>query len=175
MLYSLPKSRSGWLELLTVENAATFIAAVSFAVLAGAWIFEFAGYKPCELCLQERIPFYIAVPGGLIAAYFAHKDPKVAAAVLVIVCLALVYNAGLSTYHTGAEWHFWPGPSACTGDDLRSGAPLSKRLLHSGVVRCDEPALRIAWISLAGYAALVSAGLAVIGAGALARLQWRQR
>lgn len=173
MLYNLPKSRSGWLELLTVENAAAVIAAVSFAVLAGAWAFEFADYKPCELCLQERIPFYIAVPGGLIAAYFAHTAPKVAAAVLAIVCLALVYNAGLSTYHTGAEWHFWPGPSACTGDDLKSGAPLSKRLLKSGVVRCDEPALRIFGLSLAGDAALVSAGLAAIGAGALTRRYWR--
>src|SRR6516162_3770752 len=113
MLYSAPKTGSRLPEL-TVENAAYAIAAASFAALAGAWIIEFLGYKPCPLCLEQRIPYYAAVPGGLAAAYLMHRAPKFAAALLAAVSAVLLYNAGLGVYHAGAEWHFWPGPDTCT-------------------------------------------------------------
>src|SRR3974377_1467681 len=109
MLYSTPKTRSRWPEL-TIENAAYAVAAVSFAALAGAWIIQFLGYKPCALCLEQRIAYYAAAPGGLVAAYLTHKAPKLAAALLAALVAALLYNAGLGVYHAGAEWHFWPGP-----------------------------------------------------------------
>ncbi len=61
MLYRLPQTRAGWLELLTVRNAAFLIAGVSFASLAAAWTFQYLGFEPCELCYKERIPYYFAV------------------------------------------------------------------------------------------------------------------
>ncbi|MGO9476006.1 MAG: disulfide bond formation protein B [Rhodomicrobium sp.] len=174
MLYRLPNTRSRWLELLTVENAAFVIAGVSLASLAGAWTIEFMGYKPCPLCLEERIPYYAAVPGGVIAAYFAHKAPKLAALLLAAVCAGLIYNAGVGIYHAGAEWHFWPGPSTCTGDDVHVTSALARRLLHNTAVPCDVAALRIFWLSLAGWSVLLSAGLAGLGGAALFRA-WRSQ
>ncbi len=171
MLSRAEKARGGWPEL-TIANASLFIAAVSALSLAGAWIVEWIGYLPCELCLQERIPYYAAIPGGLIAAYVAGKAPKAAAAFLAAVCLALLYNAGVGVYHAGAEWHFWPGPETCTGDAIGTGSSLAKRLQQNNAPRCDEAAIRILGVSLAGYSVLISAGLAVIGAAALAR--WRR-
>src|SRR5262249_50038431 len=141
-----------------------------FAALAGAWIIQFLGYKPCPLCLEERIPYYAAVPGGLMAAYLMRKAPKLAAAVLAAVSAALLYNAGVGVYHAGAEWHFWPGPDTCTGDAIKATSSLAKRLQqNTSVVRCDEAALRIFGLSLAGYSALISAGLACLGSAALFR------
>src|SRR5215469_10971280 len=173
MLYSATKTRSRWPEL-TIGNAALAIAAVSFAALAGAWIIEFLGYKPCPLCLEERIPYYAAVPGGLVAAYLTHKAPKFGAAILAAVSAALLYNAGIGVYHAGAEWHFWPGPDTCTGDAIQATGSLAKRLMkNTDIVRCDEAALRIFGVSLAGYSALISAGLAALGGAALFRA-WRQ-
>lgn len=169
MSYRQVKTSSGWLELLTVKNAALLIAAVSLASLAGAWIFEFMGYKPCPLCLEERIPYYAAVPGGLIAAYLAPTAPRIAALILAAVCAGLVYNAGLGVYHAGAEWHFWPGPDTCSGGSVQATGSLAQKLMHNAPVRCDEAALRIFGISLAGYSVLLSAGLAAIGATALFR------
>jgi disulfide bond formation protein DsbB len=170
MLYSETKSGFRWPEL-TTGNAALFIAAVSFAVLAGAWIIEFMGYKPCPLCLEERIPYYAAIPAGLLAAYLSGSAPKLAGLILGAVCLGLLYNAGIGVYHAGAEWHFWKGPETCTGDALQLTGSLAERLKHNSPVRCDEAALRIFGISLAGYSALISLGLAAIGAIALTRSQ----
>ncbi len=170
MLYSTPKIGSRGPEL-TLANAALAIAAVSFVALAGAWIIEFAGIKPCPLCLEERIPYYAAVPAGLIAAFFADKAPRLAALLLAAVCAALIYNAGIGVYHAGAEWHFWAGPATCTGDPLSNAASLAERLKHNTAVRCDVAALRIFGLSLAGWSALISAGLAVLGGIAL----WHSR
>ena len=153
-----------------MSTAALVLAGVSFAALAGAWIFQFAGYAPCALCLEERIPYYVAVPGGLLAAYLARSAPRAAAFIVAAIALAFLYNAGLSIYHAGAEWHFWPGPETCTGNgDLLQPKSLSKALQHNTAVRCDEAAIRIFGVSLAGYNVLISAALAVVGGFAALR------
>ncbi|MGA7324109.1 MAG: disulfide bond formation protein B [Rhodomicrobium sp.] len=154
---------------LTLENGALIVAALSFLTLAGAWLFQFAGYKPCPLCLEERIPYYAAVAGGALAAYLAGRAPRVTALLLAAACVGLLYNAGLGIYHAGAEWHFWPGPSTCGGDDIQSTSSLAARLRHNDAVRCDEAAVRIFGLSLAGYSVLISAGLALVGAVSIYR------
>ncbi len=160
---------TGRLEL-NLRLAALLIASVSFAALAGAWAFEFAGYLPCPLCLEQRTAYYAAVPAGLIAAYVATTAPKWAAFILAALCAAFAYNAGLGVYHAGAEWHFWPGPDTCSGGAVQL-SKLSDSLRHNRAIRCDEAALRIFGLSLAGYNVLISAGLAGLGALTL----WRHR
>jgi disulfide bond formation protein DsbB len=166
MSYSAVRTHYGHFDL-TLSTAALAIAAASFVVLAGAWAFEWAGYQPCPLCLEERVPYYAAILGGLAAAFLARSAPKVAMLILAALTLAFVYDAGLSTYHAGAEWHFWPGPDTCTGGDLLAPKSLSQALRHNTPVRCDEAALRIFGISLAGYNVLLSAALAALGGVAL--------
>ena len=154
---------------LGLSTASLILAVVSFATLAGAWAFEYAGYAPCELCLQERTPYYAAVPGGLLAAFLAGRRPKLAAVILAALALGFLYDAGLSVYHAGVEWRFWPGPDTCTGDAVQTTKSLSKSLQHNNIVRCDEAPLRIFGISLAGYNVLISAALAFLGAIAAVR------
>ncbi len=156
---------------LTPSAAGLVIAGVSVAALAAMWTLQAAGYAPCSLCLEERIPYYAAIPGGLLAAWLAPRAPKLAALILAALALAFLYNAGLSVYHAGAEWHFWPGPDACTGDEVKPTS-LSQALRHNTAVRCDEAAIRIFGVSLAGYGALLSAALAAL-AGAAARRPFR--
>ncbi len=171
MLYSLPKTRSRWLELLTAGNAAFLIAGVSLASLASAWTFQFMGFEPCELCYAERNPYYFAVPAGLLAAVLASRAPKAAALILAAICAAMLYDAGLSAYHAGVEWHFWPGPDACTGNGsgVQATASLAEKLRHNTAVRCDVAALRIFGISLAGYLVFLSLALAGVAGAALYR------
>ncbi len=171
MLYRLPQTRARWLELLTVENAAFLIAGAGFASLAGAWTFQLMGFEPCELCYAERIPYYGAVPAGLLAALLANRAPKAAALILAAICAALLYDAGLSAYHAGVEWHFWPGPDACTGNGsgVQATGSLAQKLRHNTAVRCDVAQLRLFGISLAGYLVLLSLALAGVGGAALYR------
>jgi disulfide bond formation protein DsbB len=171
-------SRTETIRSLDGENllaAAGFVvAAVSAAALAGAWIFEWYGYRPCPLCLEQRIPYYAAVPLGLLAAILARSAARLSGILLVIILALFVYNAGLGVYHAGAEWHFWPGPDTCSPADQLSVGNLAERLKKNTTPRCDEAALRIAGLSLAGYSVLISAGLALIAGFALMRSRfWR--
>ena len=85
---------------------------------------------------------------------------------LVTGILALIFAASvvLGAYHAGVEWGFWAGPTECTGalDRAASVSDFLKQLETVKVVRCDSAALRILGLSLAGWNAVISAGLAAL-------------
>jgi disulfide bond formation protein DsbB len=148
------------------ETRAVLIAAASIAILAAVWILQGMGYAPCELCLTQRYAFYVAIPLALLIAFLAgrsvHGPARIGFAVLAILFVA---SAVLAAYHTGVEYHWWQGPTACTGGpgslDVND---LVKALDSVKVVRCDEVQLRIAGLSLAGWNVVASAALAVYAA-----------
>jgi disulfide bond formation protein DsbB len=152
-----------------VAQAALAIFAISLATLLGAWFFQFVlGYPPCPLCLQQRIPYYIVIPLALLLALAARGgvSPRLVAAGLSVILIAVLCGAALGTYHAGVEWHFWPGPTDCSGPlgELNSGGSLLDQLGSVHVVRCDQAAWRFLGISLAGYNVLISLGMAAIAA-----------
>ena len=61
-----------WVDRLPTEPAATAaltIFVLSAATLAGAWYFEFGLHmRPCELCLEERLPYHVVIPLSLLMA-----------------------------------------------------------------------------------------------------------
>ena len=158
-----------------LAQAALAIFAISLATLLGAWFFQFVlGYPPCPLCLDQRIPYYIVIPLSLLLALAAHRgtSPRLVGAGLFVVLMTVICGAVLGTYHAGIEWHFWPGPTDCSGPigDLNSGGSLLDQLGSIHVVRCDQAAWRFLGISLAGYNALISLLLAAVAAyGLVAR------
>lgn len=151
--------------------AATAIFALSLATLLGAWYFQYVlGYLPCDLCLKERIPYYVIIPLSLIVAIAARtRAPRpVVLLGLAALGIAALCGAALGVYHAGVEWGLWAGPSDCTGTvwDLKSGGSLYDQLDSIRVVPCDKAAWRFLGISLAGYNALISllmAGFAAFG------------
>jgi disulfide bond formation protein DsbB len=148
------------------RERALWIAAASVAILAVVWIFQSFGYAPCELCLTQRYAFYAAVPLALLTALLAGRSVRdLARAGFALLALVFIANAVLAAYHAGVEYHWWPGPTACTGGpgslDVND---LVKALDSVKVVRCDEVQLRIAGLSLAGWNVLASAVLAVYAA-----------
>jgi disulfide bond formation protein DsbB len=146
---------------------ALIIAAVSVAILATVWSIQGLGYQPCELCLSQRYAFYLAVPLAALTAFLASRSAHgVARAGFALLSLAFLANAAHAAYHVGVEYHWWPGPTACTGGltgpvDVND---LTKALESVKVVQCDEVQLRIAGLSLAGWNVVVSAALAVYAA-----------
>lgn len=151
--------------------AALAVAAAGAATLAGAWFFQLViGLAPCPLCLEQRIPYYTAVPLALAAAFLArrgHAGP--ARAVLGLVALLMLAGAGLALYHAGIEWHWWAGPAECSGSGpVQSSGDLFAQLQTARVVRCDEAAWRWQGLSLAGWNVLIASALALLaGAAAL--------
>mgnify|MGYP003388030195 CR=1 FL=1 len=155
-----------------VAAAAIIVALGAMATILGAWFFQYAlGYLPCELCLQQRIPYYVTIPLAVIVAYGALNGwPRQWLALgLVLIAVVMLAGAGLGVYHSGVEWKWWAGPTACGGTlgDLGSAGDLLSRVQTTRVIRCDEAAWRFLGISLAGYnvlIALVLAGIAAMGA-----------
>lgn len=144
---------------------ALVILAIAVSSIAGAFLFEALGYAPCELCLKERIPYYAAIPFAGLAVLFAARGPRsLLRAALSILVLIFAASAIFGSYHAGVEWKFWPGPRECSGllDRAASGADFLKQLQSFKLIRCDAPALRILGLSLAGWNAVVSAGLAAL-------------
>jgi disulfide bond formation protein DsbB len=134
------------------------------AVIVTALAFEhLGGYVACPLCLQERYAYYAGVPALFLALVLLSAGRTgAAAAVFVLVALAFLANAGLGTYHAGAEWKFWPGPDTCGGSQpIGSGAGgLFKDLATTRVIRCDEAPWHFLGLSFAGWNVVASVLLA---------------
>lgn len=151
------------------EIAAAILALALISIL-GAWTFEAFGYLPCELCLKQRIPYYAGVPLAALTLWLARKPGAHPALPAAFLGLAMIFYASLAlgVYHSGVEWGLWPGPAGCTGQMQTAANPAEflKQLQTARVVRCDEPAIRVFGLSMAGMNAIVSfvvAALAVVG------------
>jgi disulfide bond formation protein DsbB len=174
----LPVSSADWSSEASrapALRAATIVAAGSAAMLIGAYIFQYVlKIPPCPLCLEQRIPHYIAMPLALIVAAAAAKGaPRPLVAVgLAALILTLLTTAGIGLYHSGVESKWWPGPADCAGEITSfgtAGGNLLKRMQSAVVVRCDEVLFRFAGLSLAGYNALISSALALVAGWGLVR------
>lgn len=140
------------------SNRANTAFMVGLFTILGALCFEYiGGYAPCELCLEQRLPYYIGLPVlAVIIAAWKTMPIMLRIGLTLAVALLFLWSTYLGAFHAGVEWGFWPGPTACTGtgegisfDDLGD-------INANRVVQCDAVQLRILGISLAGYNALIS-------------------
>jgi disulfide bond formation protein DsbB len=136
---------------------------VALALILGALGFQYlARLPPCEMCMWQRYPHIAAAIIGIGGALLIRGGllDRRAGVVLVIVTALLIATSGvLGVYHAGVEWHWWPGPTSCTGSAYRFQGTLD---LTAPIVRCDAAAWRLFGLSLAGYNALISLGVAFV-------------
>lgn len=133
-----------------MRDRLTYLAAFgSFALLAGAFVFQSLGYPPCAMCLWQRWPHVAAIVIGLLA--LAVRTPLLQWA----GALATAVTAGIGAYHTGVERKWWEGPSSCTGGggldiSTLSGADL---LATDGprLVLCDQVSWEFLTLSMASW------------------------
>ena len=158
----------------TRSAALVFVGMV--AVIATVLAFQhIGGYIPCKLCLQQRQPYYAAMPLAAIAFLSIRLgwSPALSRLLLAIVALLLMSTAALAAYHAGVEWRWWAGPADCgatAGNISNDVGDLLDDLTSTRPPACDEAALRILGLSFAGWNVIASAGLACIALiGALDR------
>ena len=142
----------------------------SGALLGGAYYFQYVvGLAPCEMCYWQRYPHMVAIVAGL-AAVASLARPRLALVLALTAITALLITAGLGVFHAGVEYHLWQGPQSCSGTIPRglSSEQLKKFLLGQAMVRCDAPAWKMWGVSMAGWNALLSGGLALLLASRVA-------
>lgn len=146
-----------------------FGAIGSAGLLAGAFAFEhIGGLPPCPLCIEQRWAHVGVIVVGVISFALiqtnasARQSARLFNWILGLVFLFAMYKA---LNHVGIEYGWWAGPASCTASgavslDLND---LTRSLDQpTNVVLCDEIAWQMFGISMAGYNALISAGLAVL-------------
>ena len=153
---------------------ATVLTVGMAAVVGGALAFEhIGGFIPCALCLQQRTPYYIGIPIGVLAIVAsAFRAPAIVTRGLFLVAGGLMlYGAGLGVYHSGVEWGWWEGPAACGGGGFSTDAgSLLDDLNATRPPSCADAAGRFFGLSFAGWNVIASLGLAAVALkGAFAR------
>ena len=140
---------------------------LGLATILGALGSQFiGGLQPCELCLEQRLPYYWGLPLLALVLVLWNRLPlPVWYLAMAIVAALFAWGTYLGGFHSGVEWGFWPGPTACTG----VGNDLSMDMLNDlqPVIGCDVVQFRFLGISLAGYNALISATIVVLLLGAI--------
>jgi disulfide bond formation protein DsbB len=141
-----------------VSRGALFGLLVSGGLLIGAYGFQYiGGLMPCEMCLWQRIPHWVMLFFGAGVLALHYRQNFQSARLLLGACsiIALI-SSGLGLWHLGVEQKWWPSPIGCS---VTQGVP---DFLNMHIVYCDEPQWQLFGISMAGYNALISLGLAAI-------------
>ena len=146
--------------ILAPRHGLVICAAMSAALLAGAFLFEYVGgLAPCRMCIWQRWA-HVAVIGAAAAGLLV-MTPRVG---LVLTLLAAFASAGIAGYHAGVEWQLWDGPAGCTAGLASGGsaAELVDQLLATPVVRCDDVPWSLFGLSMAGWNMLFSLDISAV-------------
>jgi len=156
------------------DTIAMALGALSGALLLGALGFQYIGrLPPCEMCMWQRWPHLTAVILGLLGGWGLSRTvgrSSLAVPLAILTALAVGLSGAIGAYHAGVEWHWWPGPSQCTGAAFKLSGTLD---LNAPVVMCDRAAWRLFGISMAGYNAIISLGAAILAFVLLSRRRGR--
>ncbi len=152
--------------------ALPLLALAAAIVVGGALVSQYGfGLQPCVLCLYQRWPYYIIVALALIAWPLTSGRPGLRRGILALIGLIFLAGAGVALFHVGVEAHWWQGTAECGGNlpDANSLDALRAQLLATKPARCDEPALVVLGLSMAGWNMLAALALALVSFGAARR------
>ena len=142
------------IPLISFRLGLMITGGISTSLLGGALLFQYVGFlAPCSLCIWQRWP-HLAV---MILAFIGLRGimPQL---MLQLILIGGVISATLGGYHAGIEWGFWAGPVGCTANLLLDGdiSEMTRLLLETPLVRCDDVAWSLFGLSMAGWNALIS-------------------
>ena len=95
-----------------------------FSLIAALYIEYILGFKPCILCLYQRLPYLIALIISLIYFFYNNKN-------LLLVLLALTFMSSflISGYHVGIEKNIIEPFFSCS--NINTGIVNKKEILKS--------------------------------------------
>ncbi len=86
-----------------------------FSLIAALYVEYILGFKPCMLCIYQRIPYAIAILISLIAFFIGNRN-------ILLIILGLTFLSGilLSGYHVSIEKGIIEPLFSCTSENIKS-------------------------------------------------------
>ena len=140
---------------LSKKNLFTGIFLISFIALISAYFIEYIlGHQPCNLCVYERIPYFLAILIVLINYKYNKLEKYLILSVAIIFLIATI----LSLYHLGIEQGFIQESLLC---DLEKGANIVDKdeilkQLQQKSISCKDVTFKIFGLSLTNYNIIIS-------------------
>ena len=143
------------------KAALNIILFISIFVLISAYFVEYIlSYKPCNLCLIERLPYFFAIIIILLCLTI-NKFYKI-----VFILLAITFAVGtiLSFYHFGIEQGFFKESLVCSANNEINSLAKEDLIkeLQKKVVSCKDVQFTLLGLSLAIINTIISFILSVI-------------
>jgi len=123
-----------------------------FAIFFALYVEHVLGYRPCKLCLYQRIPYIVSIFISFVG-YNYFKNDKILILIVVIFSISVL----ISGYHYGIENNIFEEFSGCTANTLEiiDKSELLKSL-NNNVSSCKDVNFKLFGISLAGINFLLS-------------------
>ena len=140
---------------LSKKNLFTGIFLISFIALISAYFIEYIlGHQPCNLCVYERIPYFLAILIVLINYKYNKLEKYLILSLAIIFLIATI----LSLYHLGIEQGFIQESLLC---DLKKGANIVDKdeilkQLQQKSISCKDVTFKIFGLSLTNYNIIIS-------------------
>jgi len=137
------------------KNLLTGIFIISFIALVSAYFIEYVlSYQPCNLCLYERIPYFLAI----LIVLINYKYNKLEKYLILLLTIIFLIATVLSLYHLGIEQGFIQESLLC---DLEKGANILEKdeilkQLQQKNISCKNVTFKIFGLSLTSYNIIIS-------------------
>ena len=131
------------------------ILLISIIALISAFFIEYIlGHQPCNLCILERIPYFLAI----IVILLNYKFIEFEKFFILFLTIIFLFGTVLSLYHLGIEQGLIQESLLC---DLKSGSNLLSKEeilkeLQEKSVSCKDVTFKIFGLSLTSYNILIS-------------------
>ena len=136
--------------MILKNNKYILVGILSFSIssLLIAYYIEYAlGHKPCNLCLIERVPYFIS----FILTSFVLALNRLEKVISIIILLSFIFGVIVSFYHFGIEQGFFNESLVCNlgNGEALDKEQLLKQLEQSTVTSCKDVTFRFLGFSLA--------------------------
>ena len=128
-----------------------FISLIS--VISALYIEYTLQYKPCRLCIYQRLPYIAAIFISFIGYNYSSNDK-----ILIIIIITFIISAIISGYHYGIENSLIDEVLNCTNNSLDTinKSKLLESLSKSMPVDCKDATFKIFGVSLAAINTIFS-------------------
>jgi disulfide bond formation protein DsbB len=132
------------------------LAPLALAPLIVAYGAQYYGMEPCQLCIYQRLPYWIISIVCIASVFF---DNKLKFCGYLLIMLSLICSVLLAGFHFGVEHRWIAYHSSCTFSQANSLAEYKQIIASAALVACDVPTAFFLNISMAGWNLVYSVSL----------------